>query len=126
MSLSKILKDTISPEFQITVFQPQRLGGIHHTVHLKGGRLRPVQYLEPGDLQFNGAGWKVRVGLSFEPWCHLALHGKDPLISQDVGPFVALFVDLRVKDDLGDSFPVSKVYENQIPQISPAIDPPHQ
>jgi len=55
MAPLEILKDPLSSELQVAVFESQSLRRIHHAIHLKRGRLRLIQKLELVDFQFNGA-----------------------------------------------------------------------
>ena len=126
MSGAKIPEDPVPSEFQVTILESQGLRCVYDPIDLEGGRLGPVQYFELGDFELDSPGWKVPVLLAFESGCHLALDGQDPFISQDMGPFMAFFVPLGIKNNLGDAFPIPKIDKNQISKIPATVHPAHE
>ena len=46
--------------------------------------------------------------------------------AKHMGALVALPGNLGIKDDLGDSLPVAQIDEDQVPQVSSAVHPPHE
>ena len=43
-----------------------------------------------------------------------------------MSPLVGLFIHHGIKDNLGNSLPVTQINKNQVPQVSSGINPSHQ
>ncbi len=113
-------------QVKIAVLEADVLVDVAVLIQHEWERLGAVEQLALQHLNFHLAGFHGGVDGSGRPGDDHPSDSQHELAADGLGNFMGGFVHLRVKDDLGDPLPVTKVNENKPSMIAAAQGPPHQ
>jgi len=122
----QILLDGGTPQVQVAVFQADVFGDLRLGVEEEGGRLRLVQDLEVVDHDLDVSGFQVGVLHAFRAGPNQTPDGEHVFAPDAVRLTVDVRTDLRVEDDLDESFAVAKIDEDDPAMIPAPVRPSHQ
>jgi hypothetical protein len=109
-------------QVEVSVFETKILVDRFVGVHLERGHLRPIQHFELGNGYLDVTGREPEILRAGRAAANGTADPQHVLVSKVLGLGEARM--LRIEDDLGDSFMIAEVDENQATVIAAPIHPP--